>query len=135
MKYDFVAPLMNECEHSTQITHINLYFEKMAVNLLLEHLPMHEPRTFLHWFLDFGSPLYQAAADCLTFRLSHVIRNSFSSFCKIGINTNKSNSSWNLLSGLKILLIVMSVKNRSTKKVYTFSILTRTPLFSGFLSS
>ena len=52
--------LMNECEHSTQITHINLYFEKMAVNVLLEHLPLHQYHVFLHRLLNFRNPLYQA---------------------------------------------------------------------------
>ena len=114
---------MNECEHSNQITHINIYFEKMAVNLLLPRtssatpIPRLSTPILLFWkptvpgiWNSTSSASPGAAAYFLTFRLFHVIRNSFSTFCKIGMNTNKSNSSWSLLSGLKIPLIVMSVK-------------------------
>ena len=125
---DLQEVLMNECEHSTQITHINLYFKKMVLNLLLEHLPLHHHCAFLHWFLDFGKPTVpgiwnstsgippRAAADCLTFWLFHVIRNWFSSFCKTGMNTNKSNSLWSLLSDFKMPWIVMYVKKSIYQK-------------------
>ena len=55
--------------------------------------------------------------QCLTLRLFHVIRNSFSSFCKIGRNRNKNNSLWSLFFDFKVLLRVMPVKKSIHQKV------------------
>ena len=100
----------------------NLYFETISVNSLIKHLTLHYCCIFLHQILDFGNPRYQT---CKILRQVHhlepllIVWHSYCSlssdiysvfFYKIDMNTNKTTSSWSLLPGLKIPLIVMSVK-------------------------
>ena len=128
---DLQEVLPNDCEHSIQITHTNLYFETMLVNLFLRHFLLHQYVPFCNNSLILETHCtshmkyyfsYTTWSRCcsLTFRLFHVIRNSFSSFCRIGMNTNKSNSSWSLLSSLNTIDSHVCEKIDSPRKFIPF---------------